>query len=196
MMPSIRNRRLPKASRNRLHRVTGGRRRRSWSRAQRPSASNRRSLGEGVVLWVSVSHGHFVIPPDVVSVSIPRSLPEWFCGSFVGVGCEKHMVIWIFPSESVEADLLSRQIDFGADQAATPGWADVECLIQYGGSARQAGDPDEDDNPSQWVLQIELPIRRKQPPLRGVFDTHGMSVPVCGDEAFAIVSPPHPGFEM
>ncbi len=79
---------------------------------------------------------------------------------FVGVGCEKHMVIWIFPSESVEADLArSRQIDFGAcgtKGRATPGvgLTSGECLIQYGGSARQvAGDPDEDDNPSRWVLQ-------------------------------------------
>ena len=94
------------------------------------------------------------------------------------MGCQAEMVVGILASQCVKSDLMLREIDVRADQAAGPQRADVEGVAQDGGLAGRVGDSHEDHRAAQGMLQVQSPPRRERTPEGGIFDAHGMTRPV------------------
>src|SRR6266852_3236420 len=76
----------------------------------------------------------------------------------------------LFPSEGEEADLVLVQVHFTADQAIGPDLAEGPGLPQQGYLAEAVTSPQVDQPATRQVLQVELPVPRESPTVRGSLD--------------------------
>src|SRR5262249_34760551 len=76
----------------------------------------------------------------------------------------------VFASEAEEADLVSIQIDFTADQAARPHRAQRPGLAQQAHRALAITAAEVDQSPLGALLQVQFPVRRERPPTRRGFN--------------------------
>ena len=121
--------------------------------------------------------------PRCETLSYSRSLSEALGGCAVVVSGQEEVVVRIFSSQGIKADLAFGQIDFGADQAVDPDGTDVEGVSEYRDLSFGVGFSDVDHGSFQRLLQVQSPVFGKRSACGSIFDAHRVASSVCGHEA-------------
>src|SRR6266404_3210135 len=100
-----------------------------------------------------------------------RSILEPTVGESIVHFQDLRLISRIFPSESAETDLILVQIHITADQAVGPHLTERPALPQQRHLAVAATPPQINQPPPRPLLQVEFPVLREGPTVRGGLDS-------------------------
>src|SRR5438270_13207715 len=105
------------------------------------------------------------------------------------------MLFWFATTQCIEADPVSSQVDFGANQTRTPVGADVEGVAQKCGSPFGIGPTQEDHRAFPRRLPIQSPGAGKAATPRGRLHARRRLLVMCGDKSARLTLHPQEAFE-